>query len=74
MCKIICNCGCNAGWKTTFVYIQLHEIIKRRKFINTGEIPKGLAPFQPDTVSFEAVRIMLNRIDYLLNAGLTFAF
>jgi predicted ABC-type ATPase len=34
----------------------------------------GLSPFQPENVSFEAGRIMLNRINELLEKEITFAF
>jgi len=33
-----------------------------------------LSPFQPEKVAFEAGRIMLNRINDLLNSGEIFAF
>lgn len=45
-----------------------------KEFVNADEIAKGLSPFQPDTVSFQAGRIMLQRIDELLNSGVDFAF
>lgn len=42
--------------------------------MNADEIAKGLSPFQPNSVSFEAGRIMLKRIDGLLANKTTFAF
>jgi predicted ABC-type ATPase len=36
------------------------------EFVNADEIVKGISPFQREKVSFEAGRIMLNRIDELL--------
>lgn len=45
-----------------------------REFVNADEIAKGLSPFQPEKVSFEAGRIMLNRINELLVNQETFAF
>ncbi len=38
------------------------------------KIARGLSPFQPEKVSFEAGRIMLNRIDRLLAENENFAF
>jgi predicted ABC-type ATPase len=37
-------------------------------------IAKGLSPFQPEKVAFEAGRIMLHRIDELMRQGVDFAF
>ena len=45
-----------------------------KEFVNADEIAKGLSPFQPETVSFEAGRIMLNRINELLDQKVDFAF
>ena len=42
--------------------------------MNADEIAKGLSPFQPESVSFESGRIMLNRIDELFAAKINFAF
>ena len=55
--------GCNGAGKTTASFTILPEIIKRKEFVNADEIAKGLSPFQPESVSFESGRIMLNRID-----------
>jgi predicted ABC-type ATPase len=45
-----------------------------KEFVNADEIAKGLSPFQPEQVAFEAGRIMLHRIDELLRIGVDFAF
>ncbi len=37
-------------------------------------VARGLSPFRPDSVAFEAGRIMLHRIDFLLEKGIDFAF
>lgn len=50
------------------------ELLNCKEFVNADEIAKGLSPFQPEKVAFEAGRIMLNRIDELLSGGQTFAF
>lgn len=44
------------------------------EFVNADEIAKGLSPFQPETVSFHAGRIMLERIMELIELEVDFAF
>ncbi|WP_419803624.1 zeta toxin family protein [Mucilaginibacter sp.] len=44
-----------------------------KEFINADEIAKGISPFQPETVSFLAGRIMLERINELLEQQIDFA-
>lgn len=66
--------GCNGAGKTTASYTILPEIIKCKEFVNADEIAKGLSPFQPEKVAFEAERIMINRINELLKENESFAF
>jgi len=66
--------GCNGAGKTTASFTILPEILNCKEFVNADEIAKGLSPFQPETVSFEAGRIMLKRLDELFDANVTFAF
>lgn len=66
--------GCNGAGKTTASYTILPEILDCREFVNADEIAKGLSPFQPDAVSFESGRIMLDRINGLMADGTSFAF
>ncbi len=65
---------CNGTGKTTASFSILPDILDCREFVNADEIAKGLSPFRPETVTFEAGRIMLKRIKDLINAGETFAF
>jgi predicted ABC-type ATPase len=58
--------GCNGAGKTTASFTILPDIINCKEFVNADEIAKGLSPFQPETVAFEAERIMLTRINDLL--------
>ena len=58
--------GCNGAGKTTASFTILPEILDCKEFVNADEIAKGISPFQPEKVSFEAGRIMLNRINELL--------
>lgn len=66
--------GCNGAGKTTASFTILPEILGCKEFINADEIAKGLSPFQPESVAVQAGRIMLTRIDELLQKGETFAF
>lgn len=66
--------GCNGAGKTTASFTILPEILDCKEFVNADEIAKGLSPFQPEKVSFEAGRIMLNRINELLAENNSFAF
>ena len=66
--------GCNGAGKTTASFTILPEILGCKEFINADEIAKGLSPFQPESVAVQAGRIMLARMDELLQKGETFAF
>ena len=66
--------GCNGAGKTTASYTVLPEMLNCKEFVNADEIAKGLSPFQPETVSFHAGRIMLERIAELIAQKVDFAF
>jgi predicted ABC-type ATPase len=66
--------GCNGAGKTTASYSILPEILKCKEFVNADEIAKGLSPFRPEKVAIEAGKIMLKRIEELLNNNESFAF
>jgi predicted ABC-type ATPase len=66
--------GCNGAGKTTASFTILPEIINCKEFVNADEIAKGLSPFQPEKVAFEAGRIMLHRVNELLLHNESFAF
>jgi predicted ABC-type ATPase len=66
--------GCNGAGKTTASFTILPSILNCKEFVNADEIAKGLSPFQPEAVSFEAGRIMLHRIGELVHSGEDFAF
>ncbi|MEN2434276.1 zeta toxin family protein [Weeksellaceae bacterium A-14] len=66
--------GCNGAGKTTASFTILPEILECKEFVNADEIAKGLSPFQPEKVPFEAGRIMLNRIEELFEQNENFAF
>ena len=66
--------GCNGAGKTTASFTILPEILDCNEFVNADEIAKGLSPFRPEKVAFEAGRIMLERIETLLKSNENFAF
>ena len=72
--KLYIIAGCNGAGKTTASFTILPEILGCKEFINADEIAKGLSPFQPESVAVQAGRIMLARMDELLQKGETFAF
>lgn len=65
--------GCNGAGKTTASFTVLPEILQCREFVNADEIAKGLSPFNPESVAIEAGRLMLQRIDELLERDETFS-
>ena len=65
--------GCNGAGKTTASYTVLPEILNCREFVNADEIAHGLSPFNPGNVAIEAGRLMLQRIEELLEKEETFA-
>jgi predicted ABC-type ATPase len=66
--------GCNGAGKTTASFTILPEILDCKEFVNADEIARGLSPFQPEKVAFESGRIMLKRINELLESNQNFAF
>lgn len=66
--------GCNGAGKTTASYTVLPEMLSCKEFVNADEIAKGLSPFNPESVSFQAGRLMLRRMEELMSEGSDFAF
>jgi len=66
--------GCNGAGKTTASLTILPEVLNCREFVNADSIAAGLSPFNPESVAFEAGRIMLQRIGALMKEGVDFAF
>lgn len=74
MPKLYIIAGCNGAGKTTASYTVLPEMLECREFVNADEIAKGLSPFNPEKVSFQAGKLMLQRMRELLDEGADFAF
>lgn len=65
--------GCNGAGKTTASYNVLPEVLQCREFVNADEIARGLSPFNPESMAILAGKLMLKRIDQLIEQGKTFA-
>jgi predicted ABC-type ATPase len=52
----------------------LPEILECKEFVNADNIAAGLSPFNPESVALEAGRLMLQRINFLLEEAVDFAF
>jgi len=72
--KIIIIAGPNGAGKTTFAHDFLPAEAQTLRFINADLIAAGLAPFNPETASLKAGRLMLEEIDECVDAGHSFAF
>ena len=66
-------CGCNGAGKTTASYTVLPEILQCKEFVNADEIARGLSPFNSEDVAIEAGRLMLQRIELLLEREESFS-
>jgi predicted ABC-type ATPase len=66
--------GCNGAGKTTASFNILPDLLNCKEFVNADEIARGLSPFQPEKVSIEAGRLMLKRIEELINSNQDFSF
>ncbi|MDH4472122.1 MAG: zeta toxin family protein [Fluviicola sp.] len=65
--------GCNGAGKTTASFNILPRILHCDEFVNADEIARGISPFHPAGAAIQAGKIMLNRIDELLEKGVDFA-
>ena len=65
--------GPNGAGKTTASFTLLPDVLHCPNFVNADEIARGLSPFAPDIVAFQAGRIMLQRIDELVSQHVDFA-
>lgn len=65
--------GPNGAGKTTAAKTILPEVLNVKEFVNADEIAKGLSPFNPEGVAIQAGKIMLQRIEQLIDSKETFA-
>ena len=64
----------NGAGKTTASFNILPDLLNCKEFVNADEIARGISPFQPENVSIKAGRLMLKRIDELINSNQNFSF
>lgn len=65
--------GCNGAGKTTASKTVLPEIWNCSEFVNADSIAAELCPDNPESVAFEAGRMMMQRINYLIGEKADFS-
>lgn len=73
MPKIYLIAGCNGAGKTTASYTLLPKMLGCKEFVNADNISIGISPFQPESVSLEAGKLLLARVDQLAEEKIDFA-
>lgn len=71
-CYIIA--GANGAGKSTTAQVLLPEFLHCNEFVNADAIAAGLSPFNVESVALQAGRLMLERMSYLADKQLSFAF
>ena len=66
--------GPNGAGKSTLAPFLLRDAFGLNEFVNADTIAAGLSAFSPESVTFEAGRIMLARLNDLARARRNFAF
>ena len=67
--------GPNGSGKTSLArVVLLPSFLKENEFVNADEIAKNLSPEDPRQSQIDAGRLMLNRLDFLINEEKSFAF
>jgi predicted ABC-type ATPase len=72
--RIVILAGPNGAGKSTSAGRLLLGPLAVSEFVNADTIAAGLSAFSPDTVAFEAGRVMLTRLRELAKAKASFAF
>lgn len=65
--------GCNGAGKTTASYTMLPDLLNLHTFVNADEIADELSPQEPEKEMIRASRLMLERMDQLIERGEDFA-
>ncbi len=63
-----------AGKSSSARVVLLPNWLQTNEFVNADDIAKNLSPQDPQKSAIEAGRLMLKRIDFLMDKGLDFAF
>ena len=72
--RIVILAGPNGAGKTTASKYLLRDALGIGEFVNADAIAAGLSGFAPESVAFEAGRIVLSRIHSLIDQGVGFSF
>lgn len=71
---VIAVAGPNGAGKTTLAPFLIRDEYGLMEYVNADSIAHGLAAFNPESVAFEAGRVMLKRIRALAEQNVSFAF
>ncbi len=71
---VVVIAGPNGAGKSTAAPYLLKQALGILEFVNADQIAAGLSAYAPETVAFEAGRIMLQRLRTLAAAQVSFAF
>ena len=66
--------GPNGAGKTTFARKFLPRYAQCREFLNADLMAAGISPLSPDTAAMAAGRVLLERMDELVQGGKDFGF
>jgi predicted ABC-type ATPase len=72
--KVIAIGGPNGAGKTTLAPFLIRDEYGLIEYVNADTIALGLTAFNPESVAFEAGRIMLKRLHSLASQEVDFAF
>ena len=72
--RIVILAGPNGAGKTTAAKHLLRDALGIHEFVNADSIAAGLSGFAPESVAFEAGRIVLTRMRTLIAQRVSFAF
>jgi predicted ABC-type ATPase len=74
MKEVIVIGGPNGAGKTTIATDLLPRRLQVIEFVNADEIARGLSPFNADNTAVAAARLMLDRIEFLIESDQSFSF
>ena len=73
MSRLYIISGCNGAGKTTASYTMLPDLLNLHTFVNADEIADELSPQEPEKQMIRASRLMLERMDQIIERGEDFA-
>ena len=65
--------GCNGAGKTTASFTVLPETLACMEFLNADEMARGLSPLNPDKAAMEAGRMLIKKMEKLIQLKTDFA-